>query len=758
MNLPNPVRRALARVVEFASRGHELVQSLSGRKSRRRVLELRLISNSRLFDADWYLESYPDVADAKIDPLRHYMDLGWRERRDPGPEFVTSAYLKANPDVAAAGVNPLLHFLEFGYFEGRGPAAHRLPPQRRTAVPANFGPAAQCISLPLPDNRPIRWKRSYRLDPDRNDLFSIEGCAVGYCGNPGARRLLETAFAALGHLSGEGRPKPEGKSFELPQGTERLLDAWYVNAYQLRTRWEGQPFPFVVRGFQHDPLAGGTLALVAEAIVESPLDLVDLHLKNRLFPVLFVFVEPEGAVSGARLLAFPSLCRDGLHFPELLRSAAAPGGCSEPLAMGEVLGARLLRLVEGAEEPAISRIEVEIRDADGRGLLFQADVQRWLQKVIRIAVEPAGPSDGSSEQRYLVEAVRGGEPRSEGRGVLIVGHDMLPTIGALTELCGPAEEAANEIPLPLIIATAEPNQPKIAVELPRAFLPAVPEGSSWISAWPRLARSSSRALPSTTESAAIALPSRKALSDAEILIPRPRSLPEDIDRPAISWVVETEGWSKEGLAQAVHALSLQFGGSADCLTFVGTSNPLSSSIAGELFGGRVNTAANLKGAIAAADTPLIGFIGAGIVLHDNWSATELASLLAEETIATASCLIVEASQAAIGDFPVAIADDGAVGTILMTSGGGKHHRSAIAHLWGTSYPVAVPITQVWLARRASLNEWMKAPRCAVLGNAFHICSSLTTATQLPAQSRGELPPFLPRAPDSRVTRVEALFG
>ena len=78
-----------------------------------------LLRKSSLFDAQWYLARYPDVSSSGMDPLRHYLEFGWREGRDPGPRFSTKGYLKANKDVAARGVNPLLHYLEYGQAEGR---------------------------------------------------------------------------------------------------------------------------------------------------------------------------------------------------------------------------------------------------------------------------------------------------------------------------------------------------------------------------------------------------------------------------------------------------------------------------------------------------------------------------------------------------------------------------------------------------------------------------------------------------------------
>ena len=83
-----------------------------------------LVGVSNLFDREFYLRTYPDVAESGVDPLDHFLKLGWREGRNPSPAFCTNAYLKANQDVAALGLNPLVHYLEHGQAEGRkAPAA-----------------------------------------------------------------------------------------------------------------------------------------------------------------------------------------------------------------------------------------------------------------------------------------------------------------------------------------------------------------------------------------------------------------------------------------------------------------------------------------------------------------------------------------------------------------------------------------------------------------------------------------------------------
>jgi GT2 family glycosyltransferase len=74
-----------------------------------------------LFDARWYLDANPDVRDAQIDPLEHFMYHGGFEGRSPHPLFDARWYLDTYPDVRVAQINPLAHFVKFGWREGRSP-------------------------------------------------------------------------------------------------------------------------------------------------------------------------------------------------------------------------------------------------------------------------------------------------------------------------------------------------------------------------------------------------------------------------------------------------------------------------------------------------------------------------------------------------------------------------------------------------------------------------------------------------------------
>lgn len=78
-----------------------------------------LITNSEFFDANWYVKTYPDVAQSGMDPVAHFLRFGARLKRDPSPRFKTAAYLTAYRDVLKSGINPLLHYHRHGQGEGR---------------------------------------------------------------------------------------------------------------------------------------------------------------------------------------------------------------------------------------------------------------------------------------------------------------------------------------------------------------------------------------------------------------------------------------------------------------------------------------------------------------------------------------------------------------------------------------------------------------------------------------------------------------
>lgn len=68
----------------------------------------------KAFDSEFYLANSPDVASTGVDPLLHFMMLGWIEGRDPHPDFSLSFYTRNNIDIQKYRENPYIHYLKHG--------------------------------------------------------------------------------------------------------------------------------------------------------------------------------------------------------------------------------------------------------------------------------------------------------------------------------------------------------------------------------------------------------------------------------------------------------------------------------------------------------------------------------------------------------------------------------------------------------------------------------------------------------------------
>ena len=98
-----------------------LLFPFSLRQKQLRNQEARSVRASGFFDPDWYLAHNPDVAQAGMNPLIHYLQYGGFEGRDPGSKFSSAWYLGEYEDIKKAGVNPLVHYIKYGKEEGRKP-------------------------------------------------------------------------------------------------------------------------------------------------------------------------------------------------------------------------------------------------------------------------------------------------------------------------------------------------------------------------------------------------------------------------------------------------------------------------------------------------------------------------------------------------------------------------------------------------------------------------------------------------------------
>lgn len=84
------------------------------------------------FDQAYYLDRNADIRDSGIDPIRHFLDHGARENRDPNPHFSMRFYRAHYRSEIAPGLNPFFHYLTIGRERGFKPDPYgrgQWPPQ-----------------------------------------------------------------------------------------------------------------------------------------------------------------------------------------------------------------------------------------------------------------------------------------------------------------------------------------------------------------------------------------------------------------------------------------------------------------------------------------------------------------------------------------------------------------------------------------------------------------------------------------------------
>lgn len=114
MSLGGDIKRAIFRTKKKrAERRKRAFENL------RALIETDAHREEGLFDAGWYETNYPDVIADGQNAFYHYLNHGYKEGRDPGPNFDTRYYLTAYPDVGVSGLNPLHHYILHGRTEGR---------------------------------------------------------------------------------------------------------------------------------------------------------------------------------------------------------------------------------------------------------------------------------------------------------------------------------------------------------------------------------------------------------------------------------------------------------------------------------------------------------------------------------------------------------------------------------------------------------------------------------------------------------------
>ena len=87
------------------------------------IYAVLVIKKSEFFNKSWYIRTYQDLTlMQKLFPAIHYTLYGWKEGKNPGPEFNSKYYMTIYDDVAKDNINPLFHYEKYGKAEKRSKA------------------------------------------------------------------------------------------------------------------------------------------------------------------------------------------------------------------------------------------------------------------------------------------------------------------------------------------------------------------------------------------------------------------------------------------------------------------------------------------------------------------------------------------------------------------------------------------------------------------------------------------------------------
>lgn len=741
-----PYRLARALAVLWASIVAPFAAMLARtRHGRRNVAET--IAGSGLFDRAWYLERYPDVAGGSMDPLQHFVRFGWKELRDPGPDFSASRYLRENPDVAQAGLNPVLHFIEFGQAEGRSSRKSKLSNKPAETLPV-FAPAAP-VYVPAPSATPLR---ALAPVPATAPLpASFDAVAAACAADAGSA----AALARFQQLCGIAAYDAASWEDAFSDGNYSPADAWFVNGTLLRMRWNVQDEPRQVVVCQFDPATrtGALLATTDGGDGGSGGDLLDVTLLSAYHPLLVAEFAPSGVLLHAFAVAFPSLFRNGPHHADFLSEIARPsrGRADHPLAHSAWLADSLAAIRDGAL-PAVARIAVELEGAIGTGPLFDPAMRGWLRDIFDILIEPAQQAkrgDGAeggegaeivaflqAGERYLTGIVgQEGTPRPGG-GTLFIHGDAMPSVSILCATMDREGMSEGKPEGDVCVALSEafvrrdPSQPSFAFMQPPSMLrgpctATTPHLRAPHFRGPRLKGSFAPRKP--LPAAAISPDRGSQVRDAEILFPVSSIVALTSFRPsALRMIVPVDGAGEHDLDRSLEALAMQDCASAIRLVLLGDPGEGSLGRARRMFDGRVDQARDLRDALADGSEEFCGILSPGIVPHDGRTLSLLADMVTDGA-ASASCPLVSSSR--LGkSWSVKVAANG----LFPETPRGPYAQAEIASscgLWRHIYPVREPIAQFWLTSRDKLARWVfEDVHQLARDDGEHWCTALTTVS------------------------------
>ncbi len=459
--------------------------------------DIRLVEESALFNAKWYLATYPSIAKSGADPTHHYVRFGGFQGRNPSIHFDSEYYLQKMPELRRSGINPLVHYLREGRDAGLKPMALFDYKRDPTALfwgsavkypsESDWLPSQTSLTLALGSHK-LGW-----LACNKRDRVRIDESLLPYL-NP-----IE-AFLALSGDSGRtkaqyttgSRQKPtpaptasvhaaKGLNFSSLTGIS-AHDAWLPSDFDLRVRLEIAKIPdkeqapsyIYIRFFQYDPDSGNICQIGKSPLLTEGEVVLDASLRDPYLPVLIVVNANDGNLYDTALLPFPALCRGGCYYGELGFYGFAPNAFDRLKSYGD----RIMHEWFAGKDAAPARLRsvtIDSRHALGSERIFQASYLAWLSRImgIRPQLDDSDQSGRDDVVAYLRTVLEEGSTetkenlRADATIDLTIPPYALPSLRTLVSRTLSLAETTSSVVGSFVVCDEISGEPQTAIVMPQ---------------------------------------------------------------------------------------------------------------------------------------------------------------------------------------------------------------------------------------------------------------------------------------------------
>ncbi|KQR69186.1 hypothetical protein [Rhizobium sp. Leaf341] len=564
------------------------------------------------------------------------------------------------------------------------PKAAANPERKKVKKPAE-PPRFQHVppSFPFhPNDLPSSWNSVDSADGKTLQVLEIRGRSLGELRDaPEITGRLEGVlerFERLSWLNSVALPTEDGDHFPAAS-PDRLLfgasacfdlaDLWFVERETLRLRVlpkdrGGKTFQ-IVRGYQRDPIREDSVRQLMELpVAPDATTFIDVKLANPYLPLLISVCEQDGELVELITLPFPSLCRGGPHYGELLARTGKKAYLGALSELGAIWVQSALHCNPGAR---LKALKIDLRSATGTERIFAPNLLYWLKNVLGIELLASHlPSVESQTVRNYILTSLGIDPDAtdsvvgEGGKALRLSVDSIPAVEALMSNWrhGRANGESG-----FVLASVHDNMPKWLFRPPERLLGSI-ESLERVALFPEFEYSDS-AVPGTesmqpgTAVSAIRFCRFGPVDDVCALYPTMSTGPiasssAMIDRsvavPAATAVLNACGHATAAIA-CLEAIALQHGVQDFSVLIAGDladAALIESHLQRRFPGtGRFVAAEDGEGSnavlnrlAAMVETDLLLILAAPILLHDRRSIGRLASLMRIDDVASASCFLI----------------------------------------------------------------------------------------------------------------------